>query len=51
MEEMRDAYNILVGKLKGRDHSDLGVDGRTMLEWMLLRYGGKVWIGCIWLRI
>jgi hypothetical protein len=35
-------------KLKGRDHSeDLGVDGRIILEWILGKYGGKVWTGFI----
>jgi hypothetical protein len=30
MEELRGAYNILVGSLRGGDHwEDLGVDGRT----------------------
>jgi len=34
-------YKILVGKLKGRDHSeDLGVDGK-ILEWMSGKYGGR----------
>jgi hypothetical protein len=34
--------------LKGREHSeDLDVDGRTRLKWMLVKYGGKVWNGCI----
>jgi len=34
--------------LKGRDHiEDLGIDGRIILEWDL----GKVWTGCMWLRI
>jgi hypothetical protein len=33
-EEMRNAYNILVGKLKGRDHSEEpGKDGWIILEW------------------
>jgi hypothetical protein len=33
MEEMINAYNILVGKLKVRDYSeDLDVDG-SILEW------------------
>jgi hypothetical protein len=31
MEGMRNAYRILVGNFKGRDHSkDLGVDGRII---------------------
>jgi hypothetical protein len=29
---------------------DLGVNGRIILEWILRKYGGKMWIGCIWLR-
>jgi len=38
--------------LKGRDHAeDLGVDGRIILEWILGKYGGRVWTGLIWLRI
>jgi hypothetical protein len=28
-----------------------GVDGRTILEWILGKWGGKVWTECIWLRI
>jgi hypothetical protein len=36
MVEMRNASNILVENLKGRDHlEDLGVDGRITLEWIL----------------
>jgi hypothetical protein len=36
MGEVRGAYNILVGNLKGGDHSeDLGVDGRITLRWIL----------------
>jgi len=32
MSETRNAYKILVGKLKGRDRSeDLGVNGKVML--------------------
>jgi hypothetical protein len=38
--------------LKGSDHSeDLGVDGKIILEWILGKLGGKMWTGCIWLRI
>jgi len=37
--------------LKGIDHiEDLDVDGRTMLERMLGKQGGNVWIGLTWLR-
>jgi hypothetical protein len=31
MEDTRNAYEILVGNLKGGDHSeDIGIDGRTV---------------------
>jgi hypothetical protein len=34
--KMRNMYSILVGSLKGRDHSeDIGVDGKIILEWIL----------------
>jgi hypothetical protein len=40
------------GNLKGRDHlEDLGIDGRIILEWILWKWGERVWIGFIWLRI
>jgi hypothetical protein len=36
--------------LKERDHlEDLGLDGK-ILEWILGKYGGKLWIVFIWLR-
>jgi hypothetical protein len=32
MEEIRNACNILVGKLEGKNHlEDLGIDGRVIL--------------------
>jgi hypothetical protein len=35
-----------------QDHTeDLGVDRRIILEWILGKYDGKVWIGFMWLRI
>jgi hypothetical protein len=38
--------------LKERDHSEkLGVDGRIILEWILGKYCGRWWTGCICLRI
>jgi hypothetical protein len=47
----KNAYRIFIGNLKGREFSeDLGVDGRVILEWMLGKYGGKMWTGCMWLR-
>jgi hypothetical protein len=31
---------------EGKDHlEDLGVGGRIILEWILGKYGGKVWTG------
>jgi hypothetical protein len=49
---MRNAYNWL-GNLKARDHlEDLGRDGKIILEWILEKYGGRLWrTGCIQLRI
>jgi hypothetical protein len=48
---MRNAYNKLVGKPEGRDHSeDLGVNGKITLGMYLTEIDGKMWIGCTWLR-
>jgi hypothetical protein len=36
MEEVRGAYNILVGRPEGRNHwEDLGIDERTTSRWIL----------------
>jgi hypothetical protein len=36
MREVRNAYTISVGNLKGKDHTEeLGVDGKIILEWIL----------------
>jgi len=52
MGKMRYAYNILIGKLKGKHHSEnLGVYEKIILEWILWKWGGKVWTVCIWFRI
>jgi len=41
-----------LGILNGRDHSrDLGVDGKLILYWILGKQVGKLWTGCIWLRV
>jgi hypothetical protein len=32
MRDMRNACNILVGKPEGRDHEDLGLHGKIILE-------------------
>jgi hypothetical protein len=38
--------------LKGRDHAqDLDIDGKIIFEWILGKYGAKMWTGFIWLRI
>jgi len=29
---------------------DIGVDGRTILEWILEKQDWKVWTGFMWLR-
>jgi len=40
------------GKLKEGDHSkDLGVGETIILERILGKQDGKLWTGCIWLRI
>jgi hypothetical protein len=52
MGEIRNAYNILVGKLEGkRDHSvHIGIDGTIALEQILGKQGGKEWSEFIWLK-
>jgi len=38
--------------LKGNVHStDLGVDGRIILEWILREWGGVAWTGFVWPRM
>jgi hypothetical protein len=52
MGAIRNTHSIVVGKLVGKNHSEgLGVDGKIILEWILWKYGVKLWTGCIWLRI
>jgi len=37
-EEMRKAYKIMVGNLKGRDHmEERGINGRILLRWILVK--------------
>jgi hypothetical protein len=44
---MRNAYKILAGNLKGRDHWEvLGVERRIILKW-----GYNVCVWFLWLRI
>jgi hypothetical protein len=47
MGEMKNAYNILVGKPEGK--RPLGRP--RILKWILWKQGGAAWIGFIWLRI
>jgi hypothetical protein len=52
MGETRNAYNILVGNLKERDHlEELGVDGKIIVGCISRKWSGNFWIGCIRLRI
>jgi len=46
--EMRNVYNILIGKPEGKR-----ILGRTRRRWetFLEKYGGKLWTGFIWLRM
>ena len=40
MGERRDLYRVLVGKPEEKRHlGDPGVDGRTMLRWIFMKYG------------
>jgi hypothetical protein len=48
---MRNVHKILVRKPDRKTTEDLGVDGMIILEWLLEKYGGKVWTGFIWFRI
>jgi hypothetical protein len=44
------SYKVLVGNLKERDGlEDLVIDGRIILELILNKWNGRVWIGFIWL--
>jgi hypothetical protein len=38
--------------LKERDHSEyISIDEKIIFEWILWKEGGKLWAGCIWLRV
>jgi hypothetical protein len=38
-----------LGNLKERDHfEDIGIDEKIVLEWILGKWGGKLWTGYIW---
>jgi hypothetical protein len=49
---MRSAYKTVVGEAEVKTLSeDKGVDGRIILQWIIEKYGGNLWIGFIWFRI
>jgi predicted metal-binding protein len=51
MGEKRNAYMLLVGKLKERDHEeDLDECGRVILKWMLEKEDEVMYTGFMWLR-
>jgi hypothetical protein len=49
--ELRNAYKVWSENLKGRPFGRPGVEGRIILEWIRMKFGGEVWTGLIWLRI
>jgi hypothetical protein len=52
MGEMRNAYSILMENLKEKDYSEeLGLDAKITLKYILEKECGKLWTGCIRLRI
>jgi hypothetical protein len=52
IEEFRNAYTSLVGNLNGRSQpKDPSVMGRIILEWILVKQGGKMCTACVWLRM
>jgi hypothetical protein len=47
-----DAYNNLVVKSEGKKPCGRpGIDGKIILEWILRKQDGKVWVEFFWLRI
>jgi hypothetical protein len=46
VDEKRNAYRVLVGKLKERDHLEsLRIDGRLILNEILKKYDDRAWTG------
>jgi hypothetical protein len=47
----RNKSTISVGKHEGKTKFEhRGLDGGTMLKWIIRKWYGKPWIGFIWLR-
>jgi hypothetical protein len=40
-----------MGGTREENLKELGVDGRIVLECIIGKQDGKVWAGCIWIRI
>jgi hypothetical protein len=39
---------FLLENLKGRNHAeDISIDGKIIFEWILGKWGGKLWIGFV----
>jgi hypothetical protein len=51
MGDRRVACRNLVGYLRERDHLDyLGVDGKIILKFIVMKWNREAWTGLIWLR-
>jgi hypothetical protein len=52
MGEITSSCKSFTRKIEGkRQPEDLDIDGKIILAWILGKYSGEVWSGCIWLRI
>jgi hypothetical protein len=52
LEERRDVYRVLVGKLEGKKHlEDQGVDGSIILGLIFRKWDVELWTGSMWLSI
>jgi len=50
--ERRGVYRVLVGKPEGKKHlGNPGVDGRTILRWIFMKWDVDIWTGSNWLGI
>jgi hypothetical protein len=49
--EKMNSYGVLVGKSEGnRPVGYLEVNGGMILKWIVQKYDGSEWTGCMWLR-